>query len=153
MARPMSPEREKEFEDLLAFLDFHYEVFTKPKLPLDMAERLSVRGEAERIAREYGRSKALVGTRQAVNDVVEDLSNLTAEGVELLDRALYDTGLSTLSEMRRRYSTLYQKVLRRGRIKTETEYYLVNGLVVDQTSALSGDERNVLQGMISEYEG
>jgi hypothetical protein len=88
-----------------------------------------------------------------VNDIIEDLSNLTAESVGLLDKALRDAGVETLSEMRRRYSALYQRVLRHGKIKTETEYYLVNGLVVDQASALTGEERDLLQGMISAYEG
>jgi hypothetical protein len=149
----MSPEREKEFEELLAFLDFHHAIFTKPKLPPGMPVGLSLRGEVERIAREYGRSKALEGTRQAVNDVIEELTDLTAEGVELLDQALRDGGLQTLSEMRRRYSALYRKVVRRGKINSETEYYLVNGLVVDQGSALTSQERIVLQGMVSAYEG
>ena len=149
----MSPEREKEFEELLAFLDFHDEIFTKPKLPADMPSRLSLRGEADCIAKEYGRSKALEGTRQAMNDVIEELNNLTAEGVELLDRTLLDGGLQTLSEMRRRYSALYRKVLRRGKINTETEYYLVNGLVVDQSSTLTTEERTLLQDIVSTYEG
>lgn len=153
MARSMSPAREKEFEELVAFLDFHYEVFTKPKLPPYSAERPSLRSEVERIAREFGRSKALEGMRQAANDVLEELSDLTSEGVKLLDKALSEAGVITLSEMRGRYSALYQRVLRRGKIKTETEYYLVNGLVVDQTSALKDEEHRVLQCMISVYEG
>ncbi len=148
----MSPEREKEFEQLLAFLDLHFEVFVKPKLPAASVEKPTLRMEVERISREYGRSKALQGTRQAVNDVVEDLSGLNAEGVKLLDEALQSAGVLTLSEVRRRYSAAYQRILRRGKIRTETEYYLVNGLVVDQTSALTPEERQNLQGMISAYE-
>ena len=63
------------------------------------------------------------------------------------------SGLQTLSEMRRRYSALYRKVLRRGKINTETEYYLVNGLVVDQSSTLTTEERTLLQDIVSAYEG
>jgi hypothetical protein len=153
MGRPMSPEREKEFEELLAFLDFYFENIKRPTLPASIRNLPMLRAEAERIAREHGRSRASVGTRQAVNDVVEDLSHLTPESLELLDQALREAGVLTLSEVRRRYSALYQRILRRGKIKTDTEYYLVNGLVVDQTSALTSDERDRLQGMISAYEG
>lgn len=153
MARPMSPEREKEFEELLAFLDFYFENLKRPTLPVSIRNLPTLRAEAERIAREHGRSKALVGTRQAVNDVAEELSDLAPESVELLDQALRGAGLLTLSEVRRRYSALYRRILKRGHIKTDTEYYLVNGVVVDQTSALEPEERDRLQAMISAYEG
>ena len=149
----MSPEREKELEQLLGFLSFYIEVIKKPGLPAHAQDRRSLREEVDRIAREYGRSKALEGARQAMNDVVEDLQGLNAEGVELLDGALRDAGLQTFSEVQRRYSSQYRKVVRRGKIKGETEYYLINGMLVDQTSSLSDEEREVLQSMVSAYEG
>lgn len=152
MRRSLPPERERELEELLAFLDFYVEVFVRPKLPAGSADLSTLRAEVDRISREYGRSKALQGTRQAVNDVVEDLIHLNAEDVKLLDEVLQSADVLTLSEVRRRYSASYQRILRRGKIKTETEYYLVNGLVVDQTSALTPAERQSLQGMISAYE-
>jgi hypothetical protein len=148
----MSPEREVEYEQLLAFLDFYLEHVKKPAVPVDGQPRPSLRAEAERISREYGRSKALEGTRQAVNDVVEELSGLGAEGVKLLDEVLRGAGILTLSEIRRRYSAAYRKILQRGKINTETEYYLVNGLVVDLSSNLTEDERRSLEALVFSYE-
>lgn len=68
-----------------------------------------------------------------------------------VDKTLAAAGLVTLSELRRRYSSSYQRILKRRSIKTDTEYYLVNGLVVDLASSLSVEERERLQAMIDAY--
>jgi predicted transcriptional regulator len=151
MSLRTSPEREQELEELLAFLEFHQEhLRRKPSGP---PPAFTLRATVERIAGEHGRSKALEGTRQAVNDVLEELSDLTRESVKVVDEALVAAGLVTLSSLRRRYSASYKRLLKRGSIKTETEYYLVNGLVVDQTSGLSPEERESFQRMLEKYEG
>jgi hypothetical protein len=148
MARPMSPEREKEYAELLAFLDFYFKHVSKAT----SSSGLDFIGEAKRIAVEYGKSKGLEGLRQAVNDVIEELSDLTADSVRVLDEALRASGIRTLSALRKEYGASYRKVWKRGSIKTETEYYLINGLVVDHTSDVAPDERKVLQSMLDAYE-
>jgi hypothetical protein len=148
MARPMSPEREKEYADLLAFLDFHSKHLVKnhPTGGFDLIT------EAKRIAEKYGKSKGLEGLRQAVNDVIEELSDLTPDSVKLVDGALRGASLRTLSELRREYGATYRKILRRGSIKTETEYYLMNGFVIDLASEVPHEERKLLQEMVQTYE-
>lgn len=148
MARPMSPEREKEYAELLAFLDFH----SKHLLKNPPAGGFDLVAEAKRIADQYGKSKGLEGLRQAVNDVIEELSDLTPDSIKLVDEALRASGLRTLSELRREYGATYRKILRRGSIKTETEYYLVNGFVVDLASDVPSSERKLLQEMVAAYE-
>jgi hypothetical protein len=147
----MSPEREQELEELLAFLEFH-EAHLRRK-PSATPPEYALRAVVERIAREHGRSKALEGTRQAVNDVLETLSDLVPESVKVLDEALVAAGLVTLSALRRRHSSIYKRVLKRGSIKTETEYYLVNGLLAAQASGLSSEERVRFQAMLDEHAG
>ncbi len=144
----MSPEREAEFADALAFLDFYFNSVKKS----EVTSGVDIRAEAERIAKVYGRSKALEGARQAVNDAIEDLGYLKPEGVEVLDDALRSAGLRTFSDVRRDYGKTYKKILKRGRIRTETEYYLVSGLVVDLASDIPPSERVLLQEMLSAYE-
>jgi hypothetical protein len=147
----MSAEREQELEELLGFLEFHSEhLRRKPTAP---PAGLTLRTVVERIAQEHGRSKALEGVRQAVNDALEELAGISPETVRVVDEALGAAGLVSLSELRRRYSSTYQRILRRGSIKTETEYHLVNGLVIDLTSNLTPSERETLQAMVSAYEG
>jgi len=148
MTRQMSPEREAEFAEVLAFLDFYFNYVKKP----EVTSGLGIQAEAERIAEVYGRSKALEGARQAVNDVIEELGDLKPEGVEILDEALRSAGIRTFSEVRRAYGRAYKKILKRGSIRTETEYYLVNGLVVDLASDIPPSERVLLQQMLSAYE-
>ena len=148
MARQLSPEREAEYAEMLAVLDFYFKYVKKP----EATSGLDIRAEAERIAKAYGRSKALEGARQAVNDVIEDLGDLKPEGVKILDDALRSAGIRTFSELRRAYGRAYKKILKRGSIWSETEYYLVSGLVVDLASDIPPSERVLLQQMLSAYE-
>ncbi len=143
----MSPEREKEYGDLLAFLDFHYKYIQK-KAP----NGFDLVAEAQRIADQYGRSKGLQGLRQAVNDVLEELRDLTPDSVRMVDESLRASGIRTLSELRRENGTTYRKILRRGSLKTETEYYLAHGFVVDFSMDMPPSERQLLQEMVSAYE-
>ena len=147
----MSDQREQEFEELLAFLEFHFEYLQRDRIVL--TPELNLRSVAERIAQEHGRSKALEGARQALNDALEDLAHLDPENLAIVDEALRVGGLITLSELRRRYSSTFRRIIKRGSIKTETEYHVVNGLVVDLASDLAPAEREQLQTMLERYEG
>lgn len=143
----MSPQRELEFSELLRFVDF---VMTKLHKPACLVnDPLST--EVERIAKQYGRSKALEGLRQAANDTVEMLADRTDEQVHAIDRLLAENHILTLSEVRRRYSSTYRRIVKRGTIKTEAEYYLVAGLLADPAAQVSPAERAQLEGMASTY--
>lgn len=61
----MSSEREREFEELLAFFEFYLEHLARD--PVAPSQEFNLRSVSDRIAQEHGRSKALEGTRQAVN--------------------------------------------------------------------------------------
>jgi hypothetical protein len=144
----MSQEREREFEELRAFVDF----YATHVHGVDPASPIHVSAAVQEITVKFGRSKALVGLRQAANDTIEATSNLPPEQVAQLDNSLRAQGVLTLSEVRHRYSTAYRRILRRGSIKTETEYYLVNGIVVHNTSSLTNAERQSLEQMLAAYE-
>lgn len=104
------------------------------------------------IVQQYGKSKALEGLRQAANDIIEDLSGRPVEGVVALDEALRAHGIVTASEVRRRYASSYKRIVKRGSIRNDTEYYLLNGIVVDFGSGIPDDERSVLQKLLDAYE-
>jgi hypothetical protein len=144
----MSPEREREYGELNAFLDF---IFTHVK-GIDPASSIHPTNVGKRIVAEFGRSKALEGLKQAINDTVEDLSDSPPEYLARLDAALRDNALLTFSEVRRRYAASYRKVLKRGSIKTETEYYLVRGILSDFSSLATEEERLTLEAMLSRFE-
>jgi hypothetical protein len=148
MPRQMSPEREKEYQELYSYLDF-YMTNVNGIAPNSQLNLANVSAE---IIKKFGKSKALVGLRQAVIDTIEDLHGRPTEYIAILDDALSKAGALTASEIRRRYAASYQRILKRGNIKNETEYHLINGIVVDLTSEISADEREFLQAMLESFE-
>ena len=94
---------------------------------------------------------ALNGLRQAINDCVEMSLHFDHAEVEELDSQLRSSGIVTLSELRRRYSKSYAKIMKRGQIKNETEYYLVRNVLHDPTEK-APEERKLLEKLISDYE-
>lgn len=104
------------------------------------------------IIRQYGKSKALHGLRQATNDIIEELSDRPIAGIAVLDEALRAHGILTASEVRRRYASSYKGIVKRGSVRDDTEYYLLNGIVVGLGNGLADDERAVLQRLLDGYE-
>jgi hypothetical protein len=148
MSRPMSPERECEYNELHAYIDF-YSTHVREIDPTSQAHPTNV---GKRIVEEHGRSIALEGLRQAVNDTVEDLRHQPFEYIQRLDAALRQHGIVTFSEIRRRYSSSYKRLLKRGNIRNETEYYIITGILADLESGISGEERILIEQLAMEYE-
>jgi hypothetical protein len=148
MPRRMSPEREREYAELHAYLDF----YSTHVSGIDPADPVHPTNVGKQIVAEYGRSKALDGLKQAVTDIVEALSGKSPEYIERLDAALRASGIITFSEVRRRYASSYKRILKRGKIKTETEYYLVAGVLADASCLATEEERTLLEQLVARYE-
>jgi len=144
----MSPQREREYAELHAYLDF-YSTHVSGIDPTDPIHPTNV---GKQILAEYGRSPALEGLKQAVNDTVEALSHQPIEYIQRLDAALRGRGIITFSEIRRRYASAYKRILKRGVIESETEYYLIAGVVADGSSGASDEERTLLDQLVAQYE-
>ena len=95
--------------------------------------------------------RASSGLRQAINDCVERSLRLPHREAEDLDAQLRARGIVTLSELRRQYSRAYARIVRRGRINDEMEYYLVRNVANDPTEK-SADERRRLEQLLAVYE-
>lgn len=152
MKRSMSPEREAEFSELLAFFSFSAPVVFQVTSQVSANFEHDISREIDRIIATYGKSKALVGLRQAVNDIVEQTCDWPVGARAYLDDALNAAGIITLSEVSRRYAARYKRILKRGTIRNDTEYYLINGIVVDRASGISDGERAHLQELVDAYE-
>lgn len=148
MPRPMSPEREREYTELHAYLDF----YSTHVSGIDSVNPIHPTNVGKRIIEEFGRSKALDGLKQAINDTVEELANQPFEYIQRLDAALRGQGIITHSEIRRRYASSYKRILKRGKIKTETEYYVIVGVLADCSSIAKNEERTVLEELVAQYE-
>jgi hypothetical protein len=145
MPRALSPQAAAEYEELNAFLRFYLAVCKGADISL-------FEKSAAEIEEKYGRGRALLGLRQAVNDTIEELAGANSEAIELLDTSLAERGLVSFSELRRRYSAKYKALLKRGHIRNDTEFYLVSGVASDLSAKVSEEERSQLQRMIEAYE-
>jgi hypothetical protein len=106
----------------------------------------------DRIADKFGASKALQGLKQAIHDTVEEHSELRGENLCVVDSALAAEGLLTFSEIRRRYWSKYRAILKRNKIRDETEYYLLRGISGDFAIELPTDERTQIDALLGQYE-
>ena len=138
---------ELEYAKMKEFLSFYTERYLNmgglpaEKQPLASLEELEKKGM----------EKAFNGLRQAVNDCVAMSFGFDRAEVEKLDSQLRGRGIVTLSEMRRRLSKHYAKIIKRRQIKNETEYHLIRNIFDDPTEKLR-EEVGLLQLMLSEYE-
>ena len=74
-------------------------------------------------------AKARTGLAIAVGDIVEFASVWPAADVEKCNRELSEKGLPTLTEVQARFSKMVQRVVRRGRIKSDEEFYTLRNAV------------------------
>lgn len=144
----MTPERESEYNELLGYLA----LFATIVWQIDPASDVHPTNVINGLVQQVGKSKALVGLRQAANDTVEDAVNWNSEARAIFDKACREAGVVTLSEIIRRHSAAYKRIVKRGFIKNETEYHIVIGILVDQGSAISDDDRAILQRLIEAFD-
>lgn len=144
----MTPEYESEYNELLGYLG----LFATAVWQIDPTSTTHPVNVIKGVVQQFGKSKALVGLRQAANDTVEETSHWNSEARAAVDGTCRAAGVVTLSEVTRRYSESYRRILKRGFIKNDTEYYVVNGILVDQGGAISDDERTCLQTLTKAFE-
>jgi hypothetical protein len=149
MPRTLSLERQREFDELMAYVSF-WATHAKQVSPDDPVHPANV---VLGVVQQFGKSKALEGVRQAANDTVETMRDWPPSAVSVLDAALLEAKIVTASEMRRRFSASLRHVLKRGKIRTETEYHLVKSIVVDLDSQAVEEGRARLEAMLAAYEG
>jgi predicted ATPase len=143
----MQDESKLEYAKMKDFLSFYAERYLKAEgLPPDKQPIASLEALEKKSMK-----MAFNGLRQAINDCVEMSLHFDHEEVEKLDSQLRSRGIVTLSELRRRYSKSYAKIIKRRRIKNETEYYLVRNVLYDPTEK-APEERELLEKLISDYE-
>jgi hypothetical protein len=144
----MTPERESEYNELLGYV----ELFANAVWQIDPTSAVHPANVIKGIVQQFGKSKALAGLRQAANDTVEETRIWNSEARIVLDEAFRAAGVVTLSEITRKYSASYKRIVKRGFIKNETEYHVVNAILVDQASAIPDDERTCLQTLTEAFE-
>ena len=88
------------------------------------------------------------GLGLALGDIIEDLSKLDPRQVRTLDAALQSESIITLSEVRARFWTRIRRILERGVVRGESDYYALRNAV----EALPTEEQAAGWGILAAYE-
>lgn len=147
MARPLTPEKAAEFEDLLRFLVYFDQAgWVPPRSP-----SCDTRAQVERIEAQFGKSKALSGLRQALGDILEMTASRSLAWVQDFDAKCRAADVKTLSECRVAYWSKYRRVLERGKIANHEQFYMLTAIANNMALPLALDEREVLEAMLADY--
>ena len=93
-------------------------------------------------------AKARTGLAMAIGDIIEMSEGFSARQVAEIDSALDAQGIITLSAVRGRFWTRIRRVLERGSIRGEREYYAVRNVV----EALPEEEQGSAWQMLATFE-
>ncbi len=100
-----------------------------------------------------GKSIALKSLRIGINDLLTWSRDMPRETVLKANAYLKEHGAISLSEMQRKVWKRIPRILRRGRIQNEEEYYLLVEIVNDVDSDdLTEDERKEAEHLLANYE-
>ena len=88
------------------------------------------------------------GLAMAIGDIIELTESLSPARVTAVDSALRAEGIITLTDVRARFWTRVRRIMERGALRGETDYYALRNVV----ETLSGDEQTVGWGLLAAYE-
>lgn len=97
-------------------------------------------------------SQCFLGLKQAVGDSLEGVEDWPTQRIMEADESLRRAGAPTLSEMLVARAKSLRKVLRRGKIQNDTEYYLVSAAVSDVSAPRSTEETERFAALLAGYE-
>lgn len=137
-----------EYKLLKIFLDCHFAWYAKkyPTTPPGQPSQFLETIEKTSVA------NAKKGLQMAINDIVEETANWTPDAVAAADMKFSGAGTFTLSKVRRSYSDKYVKILKRGAIRSETEYFLLKGILDGGSLEPGAGESQKLSSMLESYE-
>ncbi|WP_338770361.1 hypothetical protein [Massilia sp. METH4] len=90
--------------------------------------------------------------RMTLADFTEQSYDWPPDFVRLVDERLRGAGLPTLSELRYRLGKRMRKVLKRGVIDTEDDYYMLAGLASDRSASMTEADHALLARLLADYE-
>jgi hypothetical protein len=87
-----------------------------------------------------------------INEELTQACHFSAEMHRAVNRRLAAKGLPSLHELSAKLKKKQHGILKRGRIRTSDEYYIVKEIVCDQASHVSDAEREAFERMLGDYE-
>jgi hypothetical protein len=98
------------------------------------------------------RSEVILGMKQGINDVLAMAKDWPAEDRKRIDDALVAKGMPSLRKMEARLKKKHQRILARGRIKNDEEFYIVAEILSDSEFDISESDRSKLGKISFTYE-
>jgi hypothetical protein len=130
---------------LASFLDANF------RMPTPMSA--GIEDGIKRMEARSGPQKQLKGIRMAVGDFLEMTRDFTPQQVADADTAFAAAGAPLLSTMRAKIWRKVPKILARGKIRSEVEYYLVIERLNDMgPDGLEGPDRELADRLVAEFE-
>ena len=151
MARGTSQATESEYGELKKFF-VHWETHLNPIRIFPIDNPHNAINVLAGIELQLGVSKALSGLKQAINDVLESVPDYTPEFRAMADESLASVGALTLTQLWHRRSAQFNRILRRGELRNDIEYYLVSSVLADDSCDLPSHELEALNNMTAKYE-
>jgi hypothetical protein len=138
-----------EYELLKIFLDCHFEWYAKkyPTSPTGGPSQFLEKIEKTSLA------NAKKGLMMALNDIAEECANWTTQQIADADTKFLSAGTYSLSEIRFRFSKRYMQILKRGVIRSETEYYLIKGISDENFIKNDLNQNQQVNAMLADFEG
>ncbi|WP_292107956.1 hypothetical protein [Brevundimonas sp.] len=94
----------------------------------------------------FPKAKAREGLALAIGDMVEMTNDWSPSRIAVIDRQLLEDGLPSLSEIQMLSGKAVARIIRRGTIKTDAEYYLARNV-----AELSSEHQEKLLALIEVY--
>ena len=151
MTKSLSPEKQREYDELKRFFT-HWETHLTPYRVFALDHPHNPLNVLAGFERQLGLSRTLTGLKQAVNDVLESYEDFSPQQIAIADASLAEAGAPTLTQLWQSRSRQYKAILRRGRLRNDTEFYLVSAILSNTDSHLPSSERDVLSNMVVSYE-
>ena len=151
MAKSVSAEKQREFDELKRFYT-HWETHLTSCRVFALDHPYNPLNILAGFERDLGISRSLPGLKQAVNDILESCEDYTPDSIAKADASLAGVGAPTLSQLWQRCSRQYKAIVRRGKLRNDTEFYLVSSILEDTASGVSAQEREVLGHIVASYE-
>lgn len=148
MPRQLSEAGKREYDELKRFLEvwansFYRGVVSRDALPGNVIAAFE---------KQTGRRWPMAGIRQAIGDILEEVQDFRPDTIVQLDEALRRAGAPTLTQLLLRQAKMFKAILRRGKIRSDTELYLVSAVLADTSNGFGDAEIAALNGLVAAYE-
>lgn len=138
----------QDFDDCKKFL----EVYLEDILKMDVNKSSYPINVLKKMKEDKGLNYAFLGMLEGIQDLILDSFQYDPSIIKDIDQYLISKNVRSLSYMRKKVSSKFKLIIKRGVIKNEQEYYLLRGFLDAPDIDFSEDEKLFLCSMISDYE-